>query len=110
MAAVVTPPGVRTRARREALGGASVFAVVLPELFDSRLGCCARTKPGRINAKRISATSAGENLFFTETSLIVKRSEIKTGEPLRPGDMLIGILTDAREASKVAPGKTGLEL
>jgi len=44
-------------------------------------------------------------LFFTETSLIVYRSEIKTGEPpaTQPGDVLIGILTDAEVVSKVAP-------
>jgi hypothetical protein len=103
MAAVVTF-GLVTRARRDAVGGASVFVVVLPELSELRLGCCARTNPGR-NAKRISATSAGENLFFTETSLIVYRSEIKTGEPpaTQPGDLLIGILTDAQDVSKVAP-------
>jgi len=64
-------PGVVTRGRRADAGG-----TVLPVVFPDERGC-ARTKPGKVTAKRIRVANATEILFFTE-NLMMLEIEAKT--------------------------------
>ena len=102
---VVSLTGVCTRGRRaDDVGAELAFPFDVADEFGSRL--CPNTKPGTHNEKRISATSAKENLFFTENlTNLSDRTEGKerNGElEIAPPTTDSAILTDADKAGKVA--------